>query len=76
MKVKHIDSSVKEKFRAQRSVKKVMLKVFWGMKGLKNVQLSTVLLIANSLSNISHYLLNDPLLPVNRSKILPSYPGL
>ena len=34
MEWKHIDSFVKKRFQLQQSVKKVMLTVFWGIKGL------------------------------------------
>ena len=57
--------SCKEKFQAQRSVKKVMLTIYWEMKGtitidiLEKVKRQTMLPIAFFLSNISPYLLND-----------------
>ena len=43
MQCKHTEFPVKKKFQAQRSIKKIMLTVFWGMKGpitidfLKNI---------------------------------------
>ena len=37
IKWKHTDFPEKKKFSMQRSIKKVMLKVFWNMKGLITV---------------------------------------